>query len=249
MDKEKLITEIRGYHQKLIDLATGRINDNFYETYEKIRIELIQTDHRISHAIPKWIYENKYGSEFWTFIKRVSANYQGRRAFINRSFTDLYDFIEKGANQPVSIALEEINLAIKNDYIDLLWKKIYSRRTFDKEGALTACKTLVETALKHLLDEREITHSTKDDIKDLYKKVADAYGLQPSKQESEGFTKLCSGYISIIDGIAQIRNKFGDAHGRSANAQDKLNQNYIDFVVNMSGSVTTFLLSLIKAPK
>ena len=39
-----------------------------------------------------------------------------------------------------------------------------------KEGALTACKTLVETALKHLLDDQEIAHSTKDDIKDLYKK-------------------------------------------------------------------------------
>lgn len=246
MDKEKLISEIREHHQKLIDLATGKVTDNFYETYEKVRADLIQTDQSISTAIPKWIYENRYGSNFWTFIKGISPNYQGRRDFINRTFSDLYDFVEKGANQPVSISLDEINLAIKNEYIDLLWKKIYSRRTFDKEGALTACKTLVETAFKHLLDEKEITHSTKDDIKDLYKKVSGAYGLRPSEQGSEGFTKLCSGYISIIDGIAVIRNKYGDAHGKSGNVQEDLKQHHIDFVINMTGSIATFLLSFVK---
>ena len=169
MDKEKLLSEIREHHQKLINLATGKMTKNFYETYENVRASLIQTDQSISTAIPKWIYENRYGRNFWGFIKGVSPNYQGRRDFIDMTFSNLYDFIEKGANQPVSISLEEINFAIKNEYVDLLWKKIYSRRTFDKEGALTACKTLVETALKHLLDDQEIAHSTKDDIKDLYK--------------------------------------------------------------------------------
>lgn len=247
MEKEELINKIHQHHQKLIDLATGKFTGNdFYETYEKVRTDLIQIDQSISMAIPKWIYENRYGSNFWNFIKEVSSNYQGRRDFINKTFSDLYDFIEKGANQPISISLEEINLSIKNEYIDLLWKKIYSRRTFDKEGALTACKTLVETALKHLLDKREITHSTKDDIKFLYKKASDAYELKPNGQDSDGFTKLCSGYISIIDGIAIIRNRYGDAHGKSGNGQTELEQHHIDLVINMTGSIVTFLLSLIK---
>lgn len=246
MDKDKLISEIREHHQKLIALATGKSTDKFYETYEKVRADLIQSDQSIATAIPKWIYENRYGSNFWAFMKEVSSSYQGRRNFINSSFSDLYDFIEKGANQPVSISLEEINLAVKNDYIDLLWKKIYSRRTFDKEGALTACKTMVETALKHLLDEKEINHTTRDDIKDLYKKVANAYGLKPSEQGSEGFTKLCSGYISIIDGITEIRNKYGDAHGKSDKVQDVLEQYHIDLVINTTGAIVTFLLSLTK---
>lgn len=246
MDKEGLISKIREHHQKLIDLATGKLSENFYEAYEKVRADLIQTDQSISTAIPEWIYKNRYGGEFWAFIKGVSSSYQGRRDFINKTFSDLYDFVEKGADQPVSISLEEINLTIKNEYIDLLWKKIYSRRTFDKEGALTACKTLVETVIKHLLDEKEIIHSTKDDIKNLYKKVSNAYGLNPSKQSSDGFTKLCSGYISIIDGIAIIRNKYGDAHGKSNNVQNELKQHHIDFVINMTGSIATFLLSLAK---
>jgi len=246
MDSVRLISEIREHHKKLIDLATGKVTDNFYETYEKARTDLIQTDQSISTAIPKWIYENRYGSNFWTFISRVSPNYKGRRDFIDRTFSDLYEFVEKGANQPVSISLEEINLAIKNEYIDFLWKKIHSRRTFDKDGALTACRTLVESALKHLLDEKEIIHTTKDDIKDLYKKASDAYGLRPSEQGSEGFTNLYSGCISIIDGIAKIRNKYGDAHGKSGDVQDELEQYHVDFVVNITGSMVTFLLSLTK---
>ena len=129
MDKEKLITKIREYHQVLIDLATGKKTDPFYERYEEVRKELLQLDQSIVTAIPSWIYDNRYGSNFWTFIKSVSPQYQPRRDFINKSFSDLYDFIEKGANQPVSLSINEINTAVKNEYVDLLWKKIYSRKS------------------------------------------------------------------------------------------------------------------------
>ena len=37
MDKEKLLSEIREHHQKLINLATGKMTKNFYETYENVR--------------------------------------------------------------------------------------------------------------------------------------------------------------------------------------------------------------------
>ncbi len=244
MDKEKLITKIREYHQTLIDLATGKKTEPFYEKYEEVRRELLQLDQSILTAIPSWIYDNRYGSNFWTFIKSVSPQYQPRRDFINKSFSDLYDFIEKGANQPVSLSIDEINTAIKNEYVDLLWKKIYSRKSFDKDGCITACKTLVETALKHLLDERKIEYSSKDDIKALYKKVSKSYGLEPEKQKSSEFTQLCSGYISVIDSISAIRNKYGDAHGKSTQVIFDLKQNYIDVVINMTGSIVTFLLSL-----
>lgn len=245
MNKEQLITKIRECHQAFIDISTGKnMGNKFYETYEKNRTEILQLDQSILSAIPNWIYENRYGSNFWTFIKDVSSNYQGRRDFINKSFSDLYDFIEKGANHPVSLSVNEINFAVKNEYVDLIWKKIYSRKSFDKDGAITACKTLIETTLKHLLDEKTIEYSSKDDIKDLYKKVSKNYGLEPSKQKSAEFTQLCSGYISVVDSISTIRNKYGDAHGKSKQVVFDLKQNYIDVVVNMTGSIVTFLLSL-----
>ncbi len=58
MDKDKLISEIHEHHQRLIDLATGKVTDNFYETYEKTRTDLIQVDQSIATAIPRWIYEH-----------------------------------------------------------------------------------------------------------------------------------------------------------------------------------------------
>ena len=125
MDKEQLITKIREYHQCFVDMATGKqMGNKFYEIYEEKRSELLLLDQSILSAIPNWIYENKYGSNFWTFIKSVSPHYQERRDFINKSFTDLYDFIEKGANHPISLSIDEINSSIKNEYVDLLWKKI-----------------------------------------------------------------------------------------------------------------------------
>lgn len=94
------------------------------------------------------------------------------------------------------------------------------------------------------MDEKEIVHSAKDDIKDLYKKVAQSYNLEPNKQSNERFTRLCSGYISIVDGIATIRNKYGDAHGKSVTSENELEQYHVDFVINITGSLVTFLLSL-----
>lgn len=248
MEKEQLITKIRECHTVFIDLATGKnMGNKFYETYEEKRTELLQLDSSILTAIPKWIYDNRYGSNFWTFIKGISPNYQGRRNFINKSFSDLYDFIEKGADQPVSLSLDEINSAIKNEYVDLLWKKIYSRKSFDKDGAITACKTLLETVLKYLLDNKNIEYSSKDDIIDLYKKVNKSYGLEPNKQKSAEFNQLFTGCMSVINGIAAIRNKYGDAHGKSKQTAFELKQNYIDVVINMTGSIATFLLSISKA--
>lgn len=244
MDKEQLINKIREYHQFFIDMATGKKIDNFYEEYEKKRNEFIQLDQSILTIIPRWLYENRYGSNYWSFIKSISPNYQGRRDFINKSFSDVYDFIERGANNPVSLSIDEINSAIKNDYIDLLWKKIYSRKSFDKDGAITACKTLIETSLKHLLDEKQVNYLNKDDINSLYKKVSINYGLNPNSQKSTEFTQLCSSYISIINNISAIRNKYGDAHGKSRQIIFDLKQNYIDFVINMTGSIVVFLLSL-----
>lgn len=244
MDKGELISKVREFHKLVIDFATGKTMEDIYGTYEKARSEFLQLDQSISPAIPRWIYEKRYGSNFWSFIKSVSPTYSGRRNFIDESFADLYDYIEKGANQPITLSLEQINAAIRNDHVDLLWKKIHSRKSFDKDGAVTACKTLIETVLKYLLDEKGILHSNNDDIKDLYKKVSSVYDLEPISQKSEGFTKVCSGYISIIDGVATIRNKYGDAHGKSASIEIELPENFVDLVINVTGSITTFLLSL-----
>ncbi|MCA9359038.1 abortive infection family protein, partial [Candidatus Kaiserbacteria bacterium] len=67
----------------------------------------------------------------------------------------------------------------------------------------------------------------------------------PGKQKAEGFTQLCSGYISIIDGISAIRNKYGDAHGKGV-FDSELSQFHVDFVINLTGSIAVFLLQLSK---
>ncbi len=94
------------------------------------------------------------------------------------------------------------------------------------------------------MDKKDIEYLNKDDTKSLYKKASKAYGLEPEMQKTSEFTKLCSGYISIIDALSEIRNKYSDAHGKGVQSVFDLNQNYIDLVINMTGSIVTFLLSL-----
>ncbi|MFA7285144.1 MAG: serine/threonine-protein kinase [Candidatus Absconditabacterales bacterium] len=72
-------------------MATGKFG---HEDYETKRSEFIKLHPSITPYIPKRIYDNRDGSNFWAFIKSVSDKYKGRRLFINKSFTKLNDFMD-----------------------------------------------------------------------------------------------------------------------------------------------------------
>lgn len=85
-DEEK-IEHIR---QVLVAVATGtKISPELNKSYISIRKDLLNS--KYSKALPLCVRSNLDLSQFWSFIKDKSPNYQGRRDILNKDFQLLLD--------------------------------------------------------------------------------------------------------------------------------------------------------------
>jgi len=91
-ESERIKKVVKDFEDISINLATqfGTVD---YEEYESIRSNLIN-EPILRSVIPDWIMKNRYGSQFWEFIKKISPNYAGRRKYIYESIGEIFNFIE-----------------------------------------------------------------------------------------------------------------------------------------------------------
>lgn len=239
---EHLKNVVKSFETTCIDYATGKDVD--YEVYESSR-NAVLAEPLLQPKVPQWVVENRYGSQFWGFIKSVSGHYQPRREFIWNSMGGLIKYIEKGGSQPISLSFEEIMMSVTNDKIETVWSKIQLRKETDPEGAITAARTLLETTLKHILDTIGEPYESKDDLTDLYKKVSKKFNLSPEGHNEQIFKQILSGCMTVVGGLATIRNAYGDAHGKGTKNISP-EPRHADLAINLSGSVCTFLLATMR---
>ena len=82
------------------------------------------------------------------------------------------------------------------------------------EGAITMARTLLESTLKTILDDRGIAYQgSGDPLPALYKAVSGALGLAPGTYSEQAFKQILGGCHSVVVGLGSLRNKAGDAHG------------------------------------
>ena len=89
----------------------------------------------------------------------------------------------------------------------------------DYSLALGSAKDLIETVLKRILHEREISFSRTEDIPSLLKKAQKALGLNRAaiddgKKGAEKIKATLSNLGAIACNIAELRNLYGTGHGR-----------------------------------
>lgn len=131
-------------------------------------------------------------------------------------------------------------------YIAEAWQKSLDRRHEDPEGALTAARALLESVCKHILDERSIEYGDSADLPKLYGLTSKELNLAPSQHTEEAFKKILGGAHSIVDGLANLRNRLGDAHGQGKRPVKPLPR-HAELAVNMAGSMASFLLATFEA--
>ena len=69
------------------------------------------------------------------------------------------------------------------------------------------------------------------------------------RQSSEWAVKrVLGGIVVIIEGIGNLRNIFGDAHGKSIDSENP-DVRHAEFAVNIAGALSTFLISACEAQK
>lgn len=103
------------------------------------------------------------------------------------------------------------------DHLDSIQRTIST----DPPATIASAKELVETTYKLILTKRGIAYSNKDDLGDLYKKVANELSLNresvpDSAKGSEAAKKTLSALNTTVFGLAELRNSLGRGHGRTS---------------------------------
>lgn len=115
----------------------------------------------------------------------------------------------------------------------------------DPAGAIGSSKELVESVLKQVLDDYEVSYRKGDDLTDLYKKVQkvlrlNADAVPENKKGSEAAVKTLRALVSTIQSLGELRNEIGSGHGRSRRSPALSRHARLAF--NASVTVVEFLL-------
>lgn len=223
---------VQYFQDHLVMRATGDSFNN--NAYTKCRLKLVQNK-SFSNLLPKWLNSNRTIDQFWTFIKARYNTYQERREFIWGEFNNLLSYLETSKTSPLSetIIFDEI-------YLHSLWEKALERKEIDPEGAITSARTLIESVLKYILDDQCIIYNDGADLPVLYKEVAKYLNLAPELHNEGIFKQILGGVSSVVTGLGALRNKLGDAHGKSK-TNLKPSVRHSELAVNLAGSMAIFL--------
>src|SRR5690606_19840438 len=100
------------------------------QEYADIRGELLAS-HAIQHIVPKFVKDVRTPKQFWTFIKSKFSTYAERRAFLDREFQPLQDYLEFGAGKAIVASASEALRTQGTDYIHSEWEKALARKRDD----------------------------------------------------------------------------------------------------------------------
>ena len=179
------------------------------------------------------------------FIKNKFDTYQERRNFIWEEFSELLEYLELRREIPHKDIVIDNLKTLESDYINRLWEKALERKEEDPEGAITMARTLVESVLKHLLEELDLNYPDNPKLHELYKIVAEELELTPEQYKENIFKQILGSCSAIVSGIGGIRNIYGDAHGKG-NIPYKPAKRHAEFAVNISGTMCLFFIQTFK---
>ncbi|MBU5615698.1 abortive infection family protein [Psychrobacter sp. TAE2020] len=237
-DLPTLYDQAQGLQNTLISRATG--GDSSDNDYIILRKTIL--DSKFNTLAPDFVRHARDLNQFWQMIKYKYGSYAERREFIYSQFQNLIEAIEfdkSGMTPDFGKSIEVIN----SDYIDGIWKKAIERKANDPEGAITLSRSLIESVCKHILDLENISYGKNTDLSELYKKTSELLKMSASQYETNLiFKQILGGCSGIVNGLGQLRNNVGDAHGQGViNVKPK--PRHAELAVNLAGSMSHFLLS------
>jgi hypothetical protein len=233
--RTKVLKELNSLKQVLINHATGKQADE--SEYRSLRSGIVAN--KILRSIsPSFLRDCRDLGEFWSFIKTVSPNYEGRRTFIRESLKALFEHAEtqNQGEHPIKAPND-----ITPDYIREEWEKAIERKASDPRGAITSARTLLEATCKYILTKHKVGYDDGDELPKLYGLCASALTLHPTQHTKDIFKEILSGMMSVVKGMGSMRNKLGDAHALEI-ASPKPAPRHSAFAVNVSCSLAMFLL-------
>lgn len=244
-DYAALLREVEAL--KNVVLTVAQNGGMHLEVYRSARTTLLG-DKELKPLTPHFVEVCRSQDELWAHLTSIASgdgSYRKRRAYIAEQFRPLEDFIEgktlAAVLSPHEAGVAETLSSLDSAEVSDLWKKAIERCEADPTGAITAGRSLVESACKHILDDSGVLYADKDDAPTLYKKVSKELNLSPDQHTEQVFKQVLSGASNVIGGMASVANEYGDRHG-GGKSKGKPSPRHARLVVNLAGSVTAFLV-------
>lgn len=224
----------------LVARATGGQFEGDDAEYGRLRRDLLG-DPMLAAMAPSFIRRCGDLAQFWGFIKHEHSSYQERRELIWIAFRPLIEHLESkdrsAGDDSVAGALRRFGA----DAVQSTWQKALARRTSDPEGAVTLARTLLESVCKHILDDSSVAYGDADMPK-LWALTSEQLNLLPSQHDEDVFRRILGNCQAVVDGIANVRNRVGDAHGRGRKPV-RISTRHAELAVNLAGAMASFVLS------
>jgi Abortive infection C-terminus len=160
--------------------------------------------------------------------------------------TTVDDLRAKISGTPVPGILGKAVEAIDVAHVTKQWEKLTARLSDDPEGAITSARSLLESVCLHVLQclGKSIDHA--GDLPALYKAAAEGLQLVAKKEDEIAIRQILGSCSGIAQGVAALRNQFGDAHGRlGPDAEKRL----AHLAANAVGALCTFLIESLEAAR
>ncbi|HWP17968.1 MAG TPA: abortive infection family protein [Burkholderiaceae bacterium] len=242
---DPLVEKVETLQNMLIATATGGSANN--SEYEELRRELVAHP-LVKGGMPRFTHTCRNLSQFWQFIKYKYGTYAERREYIWGEFRPLLDALESRPNSPIQSSDAQILSRLSSEAVQTVWRRALERRVSDPEGAITASRALLETVCKHILDDLAVSYDDSADLPKLYRLTSEALNIAPSQHTEQIFKQILGGCTSVVEGLAALRNRLGDAHG-GGKQRIKPAPRHAQLAVNLAGSMTSFLVSTWEARK
>lgn len=94
------------------------------------------------------------------------------------------------------------------------WEAALAKVVADPEGAITATRTTLESVCKHICDERSAPYEDGWDLSRLYRAACSVMEVAPDQHSEQIIKQILSGAVTVVSGLAGMRNALSDAHGK-----------------------------------
>lgn len=199
-------------------------------------------DPELRPLLPAFVRTHRKLSSFWGYIKARADTYAERRRIIHEAFTPLLDHLESPSGAPIDEVASNAFVSVDPDAVRSVWRKALDRRLRDPEGAITSARTLLETVIKHVLDECGEAYDDKAELPKLYRAAAKALNLAPDQHTEEPIKAILGGTMTVVNGLGTLRNRLSDAHGRGRRRPVKPSPRHASLAVNTAGAMAMFLV-------
>lgn len=141
--------------------------------------------------------------------------------------------------------MNQIKSAFNSDYICVQIDSILGQIDSAPHFAIGKAKELLETCCKSILDEQKVEYARDIELTSLMKVTCENIGLSAKKLKEdikgkEVAAKILGNLSAIAHGMAELRNLYGDGHGKSKSFVP-LPPRYAELAVGASAACVKFL--------